>query len=117
VDDTLIKEFEMLHAQVCHALSDPKRLLMLYLLSRKAYSVGELADSLGIPQPTASRHLAILRERSLVEANRDGAMVFYSVKEARLEHVIELLRSILRDRLHEQARLADAHDIPLSDEG
>lgn len=104
----MIKEFEMLHAQVCHALGDPKRLLMLHLLSRKRYSVGELADALGIPQPTASRHLAILRERSLVEATREGAMVFYAVKEERLEQVIEILRSILRDRLHEQARVADA---------
>jgi ArsR family transcriptional regulator len=39
-------------------------------------------DSLGLPQPTVSRHLAYLRRSGLVEARRDGVWMHYQVSRA-----------------------------------
>jgi ArsR family transcriptional regulator len=97
----------MLHDQVCSALGDPKRLMVLYLLDHRPYSVTELADELAVPQPTVSRHLKVLRDRCLVDAQRDGASVIYSLADRRVIQALDLLRAVLRDRVLAQARLAD----------
>jgi ArsR family transcriptional regulator len=107
VDDQLVQEIEMLYRQVCHALGDPKRLLILYALSRGARNVSELARELDVPQPTVSRHLAILRERSLVEARRDSAMVYYTLADSRVIQALDVLRAMLRDRMLHQADLSE----------
>lgn len=107
VDDQLVQEIEMLYSQVCHALGDPKRLLILYALSRGARNVSELARELDVPQPTVSRHLAILRERSLVEARRDSAMVYYTLTDSRVIQALDVLRAMLRDRMLHQADLSE----------
>ncbi len=107
MDPQLVQEVELLYSQVCHAVGDPKRLMILYALAggQPCY-VSELAEELGMPQPTVSRHLKILRDRCLVTATRDGATVYYTLKDERIIQALDLLRAMLRDRLAEQARLA-----------
>ena len=82
VDRQLEHEIELLHSRICQALADPKRVLILYLLAEGPLRVGELVDRMDVPQPTASRHLAVLRERRLVQAERDGTAdrVFHHTK-------------------------------------
>ena len=60
-------------------LSDRTRLRTLCLLSTGELCVGDLVDLLGVPQPTASRHLAYLRRSGLVDTRRDGQWAFYSL--------------------------------------
>ncbi len=107
MESQLAREIDMLYNQVCHALGDPKRLMILYILDRRPYSVTELAAELDIPQPTVSRHLKILRERSLVETERDGASVYYSLADKRMIKALDLMRAMVRDRILAQASLAD----------
>ena len=107
MDRKLVEEIEMLYQQVCQALGDPKRLMLLYILDGKPRNVTELAAELELPQPTVSRHLKILRERLLVTTYREGAAVYYSLTDSRLTQALDILRAIVRDRLHEQAALAD----------
>jgi ArsR family transcriptional regulator len=106
MDENLELEVNLLHAHVCQALADPKRILILYALAAKPQYVSELADSLDIPQPTVSRHLKVLRERSLVESERDGAAVYYSLTDQRVIEALDLLRAVLADVLTQQAQLA-----------
>ncbi len=103
----LIQEIEMLYSQACHALGDPKRLMILYSLSREPRNVGELAAELDIPQPTVSRHLKVLRECAMVKTTRHGTAVTYSLADDRVIQALDLLRAVLRDRLHRQAHLAE----------
>lgn len=109
MDTLLFQEFEMLHDRICLALGDPKRLMILYLLSQHQRSVGELALELDTPQPTLSHHLKILRERNLVRTHKDGTTVYYALADARVIQAVDLLRYILRDSLAAQARLAEFH--------
>lgn len=98
-----IEELNLLHSRVCQALGDPKRLQILYCLNEKPRHVSALADHLGIPQPTVSRHLQTLRDRELVTWERQGAAVVYSLAEPRLIYVLDTMRQILRDTLKRQS--------------
>jgi ArsR family transcriptional regulator len=59
------------------ALADPTRLRILGLVAGGEVCVCHLHEALGIPQPTASRHLAYLRRAGLVDTRRDGLWVYY----------------------------------------
>jgi DNA-binding transcriptional ArsR family regulator len=108
VDAQLRREVNLLHANLCQALADPTRILILYALGEAPRRVGELADLLEAPQSTVSRHLKVLRDRRLVTTARDGAGVLYSVADARVIAALDLLRAVLMGALSEQAELAGA---------
>jgi ArsR family transcriptional regulator len=59
------------------AFSDRTRLRILNVLREGELCVGDLVRILAVPQPTASRHLAQLRESGLVETRRKGLWCFY----------------------------------------
>jgi DNA-binding transcriptional ArsR family regulator len=105
VTQTLQQEISQLEADFCFALSDPTRILMLYALSEKQLNVTELTHELHIPQPTASRHLKVLRERGLVHTTRQGTTITYHLSDNRLIQALDLLRSVMRDRLTQRASL------------
>ena len=105
VSQTLQQEVSQLEANFCSALSDPTRILMLYALSEGPRNVTELTNELGISQPTASRHLKVLRERGLVQTTRQGTTVTYHLSDPRLIQALDLLRSVMRDRLTQRASL------------
>ncbi len=98
-------ESVQLHAYLCSGLSDPKRIAILYLLAEGPKNVNTLARTLGISQPTVSRHLKILRERGLVRAQRRKQAVFYTLNDRRVIQALDLLRDVMRDHLLSQAHL------------
>ena len=61
------------------ALADKTRLRILALLGNNEVCVCHIHDSLGLPQPTVSRHLAYLRRSGLVAVRRDGVWMHYQV--------------------------------------
>lgn len=107
VNATLKQEIIQLEADFCAALSDPTRIFILYALNEKSINVTELTNELGIPQPTTSRHLKILRERGLVYTERQGTVITYHLTDQRVIHALDLLRSAMRDRLTQQANLVE----------
>ena len=105
VTPTLQQEISQLEADFCFALSDPTRILMLYALSETPLNVTELTNELNIAQPTASRHLKVLRERGLVHTTRRGTTITYHLSDSRLIQALDLLRSVMHDRLTQRASL------------
>ena len=65
--------------QVFKALADVTRLRILALLGGNEVCVCHIHDSLGLPQPTVSRHLAYLRRAGLVDTRRDGVWMHYQL--------------------------------------
>ncbi|MGD8244449.1 MAG: metalloregulator ArsR/SmtB family transcription factor [Anaerolineae bacterium] len=102
----LQREIQLLHAEICQALADPKRIALLYTLDRGPQCVTDLAEALEVPQPTISYHLKVLRERGLVLAEPDGTTVHYSLGDRRIVEALEILRAMLADILTRQAELA-----------
>jgi ArsR family transcriptional regulator, arsenate/arsenite/antimonite-responsive transcriptional repressor len=113
--DTRLATFETLFK----ALADGTRLRILGLLLAGEVCVCDIHDSLGLPQPKVSRHLAYLRRAGLVETRRDGLWVHYRlatladpVMRTLLDavgHAISHLDSGARDR----KRLAKLADTPV----
>ncbi len=101
----LSQEVIRLHADMCSALADPSRLLLLYALGEKPRTVSELTADLGISQPTTSRHLRVLREHGLVRAERQGQNIEYTLCDHRILAALDTLRAVLRDSLSYRANL------------
>ncbi len=101
-------EIQLFHAQICQALADPTRIMLLYRLAEGPQNVGELATALKVSQPTVSRHLKVLRERGMVTTTRYGATVEYRLIDDRPIKALDLLRSVLRDNLSRSAELVGA---------
>ena len=111
IDAQLRDEVMRMHAQVCAALADPTRILLLYSIAEQPQSVGDLVKAVNVSQPTVSKHLQNLRDRRMVTATRDGQNVIYSLTDSRIIQALDLLRSVLADNLNYQASLAEQVDI------
>jgi ArsR family transcriptional regulator len=81
---------------VLKALADPTRVRILALLGGGPVCVCHIHAALGVPQPTASRHLAHLKRAALVESCRIGLWVHYGLRplaDARLQAVVDAARA------------------------
>jgi DNA-binding transcriptional ArsR family regulator len=106
MDERLEQEVNLLHANICQALADPKRILILYSLHEGAKTVTELTEELDVPQPTVSRHLKVLRERRLVVTERKGTSVLYSLADDRVIDALDTMRAVLMGGINQTAALA-----------
>jgi len=67
------------------------RLMVLCQLASSEKSVGELSESLGIPQSPLSQHLSRMRKEGLVGTRREAQTIFYSLKSDDAGKIIECL--------------------------
>jgi len=81
---------------VFKALADKTRLRILTLLGGGEVCVCHIHDTLRLPQPTVSRHLAYLRRTKLVDARRDGVWIHYRVSES----VDPVVRAVIDAAVH-----------------
>jgi len=72
----MVKRLSQMEA-LFKALADATRLRILGLLLTGEICVCDIHETLKIPQPKASRHLAYLRRAGLVETRRDGLWIHY----------------------------------------
>lgn len=101
------EELTQLHAEICHALADTRRILIIYCLSDGVHTVNDLSSKLNISQPATSRHLKVLRDRGLVRATRKGSTMEYVLSDYRLVEALNLLRQVLRDQIEHRISLLD----------
>jgi DNA-binding transcriptional ArsR family regulator len=104
-DARLREELEELTAGVCRALSDPKRLMILYALADHPRAVGELAELLEVSASNVSQHLGLLRDRGLVDADRDANRVIYRLRDRRVIKAIDTLRAVMSAELDRRQAL------------
>ncbi|HMA36669.1 MAG TPA: metalloregulator ArsR/SmtB family transcription factor [Chloroflexia bacterium] len=68
-------------------IAEPNRRAILSLLASSPLSVGEIALQLGLPQPTVSKHLRVLREAGFVESTVAAQRRLYRLKPEPLQEV------------------------------
>ncbi|NNF63383.1 MAG: winged helix-turn-helix transcriptional regulator [Acidimicrobiia bacterium] len=95
---TLHQELYQLHASVCKGLADPKRLLIINALRDGERSVSEICEAVDLPQANVSQHLAVLREKGLVVARKDGQWVYYSMSSPKITQALDLLREVMSEQ-------------------
>ncbi len=91
-----VERIEMI-SKVARAVSNPTRVAMLQILrDRGEICVCDIADELEISQPSASKHLASLRDVDLVRFRRDGLRLMYEALEPESSSLLEVLEKVAR---------------------
>ncbi|MDN4175610.1 metalloregulator ArsR/SmtB family transcription factor [Nocardioides sp. SOB77] len=84
-------------ATTLQALATPSRLLILATLQNGSATVGELAEAIGMEQSAVSHQLRLLRNLGLVDGERSGRNISYSLYD---DHVAELLEQAIYHAEH-----------------
>jgi ArsR family transcriptional regulator len=92
-------------AGVFQALAHPTRIAMVEHLSRAELSVGQLCEKVGVEQANASQHLAILRNKHIVDTRRVGNQTFYRLRDPAFGKVLEALRDYFLSHMTETLEL------------
>ena len=93
----LDEEILFLVSQTFKAISDPTRIRILNLLSKKEHSVNELGEKLNLKQSTVSHQLSFLKNLRLVKFRREGTTLYYSQDD---EHVMAILQQTIDHAKH-----------------
>ena len=76
-------------AELFKLFGDSTRIKILYaLLEAEELCVADVAKLLGLTQPAISHQLRILKSGKLVKVRRDGRMVYYSLADGHVRHII-----------------------------
>lgn len=104
-----------LHAGICHALANPKRLEIIDTLRGRELTVTELASAMEISQSNLSQHLSLMRQRGIVTSRRDGLNIFYSLSNPKILQACELMREVLAEYLESDAKLIRGESLQRGD--
>lgn len=80
------------------ALSDPTRRQVLQCLKDKPKTPTELLEEIKITQPTLSHHLDILKRSGLIEGEREGQFIRYSLNMSVFDMALEYLLQLKKKR-------------------
>ncbi|MBN9392306.1 MAG: winged helix-turn-helix transcriptional regulator [Chloroflexi bacterium] len=86
-------------ADIFNALADPTRLTILSLIARSERGeacVCDLTASFNMGQPSISHHLKILKDADLIQGDKRGKWVYYSLVTGRDEEIKGLLDTVLK---------------------
>lgn len=64
-------------SDVFNAIAEPRRRDILVYLAPSERPVSDIVATLGLAQPSVSKHLRVLHDVGLVEARREGRQMFY----------------------------------------
>ncbi len=78
-------------SEVLKVLGHPIRLKIVAGLCTKECNVKFIWECLGLPQATVSQHLALLKNKGIIEGKRDGVEVHYSVVHPLAIKIVEIL--------------------------
>ena len=68
------------------------------MLKDKDLSAGEIAEAFDISRPSISHHLEILKQAGLVDTERNGQFIYYSLNTTGLEDVTQWLFKLMNDK-------------------
>ena len=80
-------------AECLRTLSHPHRLRMVQMLLQKEYTVGELAEACNIQSHMASEHLGKMRDRGLLDSERRGRNMYYTIAEPHLQDIMNCIEA------------------------
>ncbi len=76
------------------AMSHPLRLKILCTLGDKEISVQDIVEQVGTSQSNISQHLAILRDKGILDSRKDANRVYYRVGDSRTLRLIDMMREV-----------------------
>ena len=89
-------------AAILKALAHPTRLFMLEELANKSYCVRDLTEMVGLDVSTVSKHLSILKNAGLVNVEKKGKQVFYSLRMRCALSFLDCVEAVLREQAQDR---------------
>lgn len=74
-------------------MAHPVRLRMIEVLLDHRLTVGEIAELCQVRPNVASEHLTKMRDRGLLEMEKEGRQVFYLIAEPGLRSIMQCIRA------------------------
>jgi DNA-binding transcriptional ArsR family regulator len=94
---------------VFNAIAEPRRRKIIDVLAGgRVYAVGELVDVLGLPQPTVSKHLGVLRKVGIVSVAKQGQQRLYQLNPQELKPVHDWVKAYERFWTHQLNRIKES---------
>jgi DNA-binding transcriptional ArsR family regulator len=90
-----------------NAVAEPRRREILNYLALQERPVGEIVDSLGMGQPSVSKHLRVLLQVGLVDVRRDGRRMLYRTNAEAIRPLHEWTETFERFWRHQLSRIKD----------
>jgi DNA-binding transcriptional ArsR family regulator len=90
-----------------NAVAEPRRREILNFLALQERPVGDIVASLGLEQPSVSKHLRVLREVGLVDVRRDGRQIFYRTNAQAIRPLHEWTLTFERFWRHQLNRIKE----------
>ncbi|OGU09820.1 MAG: transcriptional regulator [Geobacteraceae bacterium GWC2_58_44] len=78
-------------AEILKVLGHPIRLKIVAGLCARECNVKHIWECLGLPQATVSQHLALLKNKGVIEGTRDGVEVHYAVVSPLVRRLLEVI--------------------------
>ena len=95
------KELYKMHADFCKFMGNAKRIEMLFLLGEDELCVEDLAHKMDVPIPNISQHLAIMRDKGIVESRRAGTKIYYRLSNPKTLQACILMREAMIERMED----------------
>ncbi|MDF2544925.1 MAG: ArsR family transcriptional regulator [Herbinix sp.] len=96
------KELYKLHADFCKFMSNPKRIEILFLLGEKEMCVDEIASAMEVKVPNISQHLAVMREKGVVDVRREGTKMYYIIANPKTLQACIIMRDAMVEQMEKQ---------------
>jgi DNA-binding transcriptional ArsR family regulator len=93
---------------VFNAIAEPRRRELIDLLvDGKPYAVGDMVEALQLPQPSVSKHLAVLRKVGIVSVTKQGPLRLYRLEPRQLKPVHDWIKQYERFWAHHLDRIKE----------
>lgn len=99
-----IKLYEA-RANIIKALAHPSRLFIVDMLQKQSRTVGELTEMIGADTSTVSKHLSVLKNAGIVEDEKKGTAVFYSLKTPCILNFIGCIEEVIESNTKAQLEI------------
>jgi ArsR family transcriptional regulator len=81
------------YAYICKTLGEQIRLRIFDMLKKGKKCAYKILEKFKITQPTLSYHMKMLTQSGIVNSEKDGKMIYYSINEEVLKNLADFLSS------------------------
>jgi DNA-binding transcriptional ArsR family regulator len=100
--DAKIRARHEARAKILKALAHPTRLFIVEELANGEKCVCELQEMIGADMSTVSKHLALMKGAGIVQDDRRGAQVFYTLRATCVPGFLDCIQDILKENVERQ---------------
>ena len=93
-------------AEICAALANPVRLMILDLLSEGESTATDLLEELEVPKSNLSQHLNVLKRAGVLKVRAEGRFQYMSLAMPEVKQACALVRKMLASQMSQQAAFA-----------